>query len=86
MSAHHIQTDPIITALRDLRTLDVSPLRAQRLRAQCHRRFNRRETDRKLPIAPTPGAWIRVTGALAGAWSVVYLLETIRLAAAVFGF
>ena len=86
MSAHHIQTDPIITALRDLRPLDVSPVRAQRLLTQCHRRFNRRETDRKLPSRPRPAFWIRVTGGLAGAWSVVYFLETIRLAAVVFGF
>ena len=86
MSGHHIQGDPLIAALRELRTQDVSPVRAQRLRAQCHRALNRLETERKRPSTPTPGIWIRVTGALAGAWSLVYFLETIRLAAAVFGF
>ena len=86
MSAHHIQTDPVLTALRELGTKDVSDARAQRLRAQCHREFSRRQRRRTLPSAPTSGVWIRVTGALAGAWSVVYFLETIRRTAAVFGF
>ena len=86
MSADHFQADPIMAALRELRSRDVSPVRAQRLRTRCLREFKRRETERKRPSTPTQGAWIRVTGAVVGAWSVVYFLETIRLAAAVFGF
>ena len=86
MTANHLQHDPVLAAVRELRTHDVSPGRAQRLRAQCHRKFKSRETTTRLSHTPTPTIWIRVAGALAGAWSVVYFLETIRRAAAVFGF
>jgi hypothetical protein len=86
MTANDIQRDPVLAAVRELRTYDVSPERAQRLRAQCHRKFDNRETTRRLSRTPTPTVWTRVAGALAGAWSVVYFLETIRRAAAVCGF
>ena len=86
MTANRIQHDPVLAAVRELRTHDVSPGRAQRLRAHCHRQFKSRETPRRLSRTPTPTIWIRVAGALAGAWSVVYFLETIRRAAAVLRF
>ena len=86
MTPNDLHADPVFAALRELRTYDVSPRRAQRLRAQCHRASKSREQAGKLPSTPPPGIWIRVTSALAAAWSVVYFLETIRRAVAVFGF
>ena len=86
MTANPLRPDPVLAAMRELRTYDVSPVRAQRLRAECHRGFEKRATTGTRARTPARGMWIRVTGALAGAWSVVYFLETIRRAAAVFGF
>jgi hypothetical protein len=86
MTANHLQPDPVLAPLRNLRAYDVSRVQAERLRARCHGTFKARETTKTLPRTTRPGTWSRVTGALAAAWSVVYFLETIRRAAAVFGF
>lgn len=86
MSSNDIQEDPVFGALRELRTYDLSPDRAQRLRSRCHRRLKTQHSSRHVPRGSGAGIWRRAVRVLAGAWCVVYLLETIRRAAAVYGF
>ena len=78
--------DPLLAALRELRTHDVRPVRAHRLRARCHRQFEMQGASKDLQRSPMAAMSTRVASAVAGAWCVVYLLETIRRAAAVFRF
>ena len=81
-----IDNDPMLALLRELRTYDASPTRVQRLRARCHSGLQTNDSSRQSSQSNKAGAWARAVGMLAGAWCVVYLLETIREAAAAFGF
>ena len=70
--------------LRLLPQADVSPGRAERLRAACHRELRNAAGE---PSTRTAHAWQRLVGpALIGAWGAAYLIETLRVAAAVYGF
>ena len=82
MNAHDVHSDPVLGALRGLRTYDVTPARAQRLRRRCHAGLRRQRAS--TTRGSDAGAWRWVMRILAGAWCVVYVLETIRRAAAVY--
>jgi hypothetical protein len=82
MSAYDVQSDHVLDALRVLRTYDVAPARAQRLRRRCHAGLRRQSASKTR--RPDAGAWRWVMRIFAGAWCVLYLLETIRQAAAVY--
>jgi hypothetical protein len=86
MRPNDIQGDAVLaTLLRELRTYDVSSARAQRLRTRCHSGLTMQHSSSHLPRSREAGAW-RAGRVIAGAWCVVYLFETLRRAAAVYGF
>jgi hypothetical protein len=85
MSPNDTQDDPLVAALQELRAYDVSPARADRLRAQCHKRLEAQDAARHLSRSEAR-LWRQVAGVLAGVWCVLYLLETIQRAAAVYWF
>ena len=69
--------------LRVLPHADVSRGRAERLRAACHRELRKAAQ----PAPRTAQVWERLVGpALIGAWGAAYLIETLRIAARVYGF
>ena len=73
-----------VAVLRLVPPQDVSAARAQRLRERCH-------AGLRATTASSPGShgmvWRRMIGpALLGAWSAIYLIETFRAAAALYGF
>lgn len=78
--------DEIATAvLRLLPPRDVSSARAQQLRERCQRELRMRTAPKQEPGAAL--VWRRMVGpALIGAWSAIYLIETFRTAAALYGF
>jgi hypothetical protein len=86
MNPNDVQEDAVLAALRELRTYDVGPGRAQSLRAQCHNALTMQPTPGHSPPNSEAGVWRRAVRVLAGAWCVLYLVETIRRAAAVYGF
>lgn len=86
MTPTDIQADPLLAALSELRTYDLSPARARRLRARCQSRLTMEAGDRPSPMDSERSVWPRAVRMLACAWCVVYLLETIRRAAAIYGF
>jgi hypothetical protein len=86
MTPSDIQPDPLLAALSELRTYDLSPARAQRLRARCQNRLEMEAGERPSPNDREGSVWPRAVRILACAWCVVYLLETIRRAAAIYGF
>jgi hypothetical protein len=79
------EDDFAMAALRLLPPHDVSAPRARRLRERCHREL--RERTATTSEAPAAQLWRRVVGpALIGALSAIYLIETFRTAAALYGF
>jgi hypothetical protein len=80
-----IDDDEIALAMmRLLPPQDVTGGRAQRLRERCHRELHGRTTAAAEARAAL--VWRRTVGpALIGAWSAIYLIETIRTAAALYG-
>lgn len=77
--------DPVIELLASLPAHDVSAPRAWRLRRRCHAALESR-TARLPATGDTRWTWrLAAAAGLAGAWSAVYLFETIRLAAAIYG-
>jgi hypothetical protein len=77
--------DFAMAALRLLPPRDVGAARAQRLRERCHRELRKRTALAFEP--PAAQLWRRVVGpALIGALSAIYLIETLRTAAALYGF
>lgn len=85
MRPNDIQGDAVLATLRELRTYDVSPARTQRLRTRCHSGLTMLDSSRHLPRSSEAGVW-RAGCVFAGAWCVLYLFETLRQAAAVYGF
>ena len=85
MSPNDIQGDAVLATLRELRPYDVSPARAQRLRTRCHSGLTMQDSSSHLTPSSGAGVW-RAGRVLAGAWCVVYLFETLRRAAAAYGF
>ena len=70
-----------------LRTYDVSPAHAQRLRDRCHARL-RHAARPNLPFDIQDETLLRRLAGplLGGAWCVAYLIAILRFAAAVYGF
>lgn len=71
--------DIAFARLRLLPPEDVSVSRARRLRERCHDELRRR-------TAAEPAPRSLVGPALIGAWSAIYLIATLRAAAAIYGF
>jgi hypothetical protein len=68
-----------------LRTYDVSKGRARRLRQRCHALLQLEPRPKKSAAMVTEALFRRVIGpALVGAWSLAYLVEIIRRAAAMY--
>jgi hypothetical protein len=86
MIPNNIDDDPVLATLRELRGYDVGPARAQRLRNRCHKALEQQYAAPSFSVRTGGNVWRRALPALAGTWCVVYLFETIRRAAAVFGF
>ena len=81
------QDDEVLAGVAGLKTFDVSARRAQRLRDKCHVRLGRAPRHAVTAGAPGGSLFRRVIGpALGGAWCLVYLVEIVRRAAAVYGF
>jgi hypothetical protein len=85
MTPNDSQDDPVFATLRDLPGYDVSPARAHRLRARCYDGFTTQNASRHVPRRRKIG-WLHVMRVFAGGWSILYLFETLRRAAAVYGF
>jgi hypothetical protein len=85
MSPNDTQVDPVLAALQELRAYDISPARAERLRARCQKRLEAQDSARHHSRSEAR-LWQQVVGVLAGVWCVLYLLETIQRAAAVYWF
>jgi hypothetical protein len=76
--------DEMVDAVLRLQSADVSAARAERLRARCHRELRKRTAPEPAPAARV---WRQLVGpALIGAWSAIYLIQTLRTAAALYGF
>ena len=86
MRPKDIHEDPVLATLRELRIYDVRPGRAQRLRTRCHSGLTMQDSSRHSLRCSEAGVWRRAVRVLAGAWCVLYVVETIRRAAAVYGF
>jgi hypothetical protein len=74
--------DPVLGALRELRAVDVSADRVKRLRSRCHKGLKMQHPQGRA----TRNLWRQGAGVAAAAWCALYLFETIRLVAAVYGF
>ena len=74
-----------VAMLRLQRPVDVSSARTRRLRERCHDELRKRTAPQ--PAGEGAHVWRRTIGpALLGAWSAIYLFETLRAAAMVYGF
>jgi hypothetical protein len=86
MTSDDARNDPVLAALSQLHGHDVDHLRAHRLRIRCRAALvaERRAADAG---ATMDGAvWRRVVApALLGAWCAIYVVEVMRLAAAIYG-
>ena len=71
--------DPVLDSLSVLPRVDVSTARASRLRQRCHAALSQ-QTELRL-VTYTPSVWRRWLAPIgAGAWSALYVLETLRRA------
>lgn len=71
--------DPVLDCLSVLDVVDISAVRAARLRQRCHAALSHQPGLR--PLTQTPSVWRRWFAPIgAGAWSVLYVLETLRRA------
>jgi hypothetical protein len=86
MRPKDIHGDPVLATLRELPTYDVRADRAERLRTRCHGGLTMHGSATQSPQRSLAGGWPRAVRVVAGAWCVLYLVETIRRAAAVYGF
>ena len=66
MTSNDLHQDPVLAAMRELRTYDISPAFAHRLRTRCHRELTSRDT----PDHAAAGVWTRVAAGLAGAYLI----------------
>ena len=86
MTPDDAQSDPVLAALGQLRSYDVDPLRAHRLRVRYRAAFvaERRPANAAGTVDGT--VWSRIVApGLLGAWCAIYLVEVMRCAAAIYG-
>jgi hypothetical protein len=82
-----VRNDPVLAALRELRVLDVDDVRAHRLRRRCRAALGPGSPPAIAAAVAEAAFWRRTAGpVLVGAWCAIYLVETLRQAAAVYGF
>lgn len=87
MMSDDVLEDPILGALGELCARDVSGARAHSLRMRCHAALRSQTPRRSVRPSRDTRPWKRVVVCgLAGGWCAVYLFETIRRAAAIYGF
>ena len=86
MRPSDIHDNPVFDALRELRAYDVSADRVKRLRSRCHRGLQLQHQQGNASPSRGTSVWRRGAGVAAAAWCALYLFETIRRAAAVYGF
>jgi hypothetical protein len=78
--------DDLLAAVASLRRCDVSQRRARDLRARCHAALAPRPRQMRSARLMKETVFRRIIGpALGGAWSLAYLMEMIRHAAAMYG-
>ena len=71
--------DPVLDCLSALDAVDVSAARASSLLRRCHAALSQ-QTELRL-VTHTPSVWRRWLAPIgAGAWSAIYVVETIRRA------
>jgi hypothetical protein len=79
--------DDVLASLAALRTCDVSQRRSRQLRRRCHALLQMDSPPRKRTSRVDQAAFRRViVPALGAAWCLVYLVEIIRRAAAIYGY
>ena len=79
------RNDHLFDAVAGLSASDVSARHARRLRERCHALLQTRSRPARPAGMPVAALFRRVIGtALVGAWSVVYLAEIVRRAAAMY--
>jgi hypothetical protein len=84
MTPNDHQQKNVAAALAGLRLHDVGPARAERLRARCHTALARQAPSRRLAGRGRRGV-PRAVQIVAAAWCFLYVFETLRRAAAVYG-
>lgn len=86
MTPDEIENDPIFGAVAELKTHDLNQRRTDTLRRRCHALLEAR-ARRSASAAVTPQTLFRrsVAPAVVVVWCLVYLLEIIHRAAAVYG-
>jgi hypothetical protein len=85
MTVDEGRNDHLFDVIAELRGADVSARHARRLRRRCHALLQTESRPHE-PIGTLVATLLRrvVGPALAGAWSVVYLAEIVRRAAAMY--
>jgi hypothetical protein len=79
--------DDVLASLAALRTRDVSERRSRQLRRRCHALLQADALPRRRPRTVSSAPFREViVPALGGAWCLVYLVEIIRRAAAIYGY
>jgi hypothetical protein len=79
--------DDVLASLAALRTCDVSERRSRHLRRRCHAVLQADTLSRRRPWTMSSAPFREViVPALGGAWCLVYLVEIIRRAAAIYGY
>lgn len=87
MSADHIQHDPVLDGIVNLRPRDVSADRADRLRRRCHAILQHQRQQDSTDLVPARVSWRRVVApAFVSAWCVLYLFEILHHAAVIYGY
>src|SRR3954468_14439099 len=85
MTVDDEQNDPTLAALSSLRTRDVSPRHAHRLRRRCHALLQAQSGPKRSTTTMRGTAFQRIIApAIAGAWCLAYLIEIVRRTAAVY--
>jgi hypothetical protein len=77
--------DDVLASLARLRTWDISPRRARRLRGLCHAMLQAEPSVERWSSLVSFSPFRRhIAAALGGAWCLAYLMEIIRSTAAIY--
>ncbi len=86
MMSDDVQADPVLTALSQLPTQDVDRRRADRLHVRCRAALEARKRAVDEAASVDPSRWMLTLGLTPlAAWSLVYVIEIVRHAAAMYG-